>query len=58
VARACTTSDVFNAVAEADRREILDALIGGGKAVGAIVKDLSMFQRQVSENLQGERSES
>jgi hypothetical protein len=49
---------VFNAVAEADRREILDALIGGGKAVGAIVKDLSMFQRQVSENLQGERSES
>ena len=51
VARASTTSDVFNAVAEADRREILDVLIGGEKAVGAIVSDLSMSQPQVSKHL-------
>ena len=51
VARACTTSDVFNAIAEAHRREILDALITGEKAVGAIVNDLSMSQPQVSKHL-------
>jgi DNA-binding transcriptional ArsR family regulator len=51
VARASTTSDVFNAIAEADRREILDALIAGEKAVGTIVNDLSMSQPQVSKHL-------
>jgi DNA-binding transcriptional ArsR family regulator len=51
MARASTTSDVFNAVAEADRREILDVLIAGEMAVGAIVKDLSMSQPQVSKHL-------
>jgi DNA-binding transcriptional ArsR family regulator len=51
VARASTTSDVFNAVAEAHRREILDTLIAGEKAVGAIVTDLSMSQPQVSKHL-------
>ena len=51
VARSSTTSDVFNAVAEARRREILDALITGEKAVGAIVSDLSMSQPQVSKHL-------
>src|SRR6516162_9586892 len=51
VARSPTTSDVFNAVAEAHRREILDALITGEKAVGAIVNDLSMSQPQVSKHL-------
>jgi DNA-binding transcriptional ArsR family regulator len=51
VARASTTSDVFNAIAEADRREILDALLAGEKAVGAIVNDLSMSQPQVSKHL-------
>src|SRR5713226_3569139 len=51
VARASTTSDVFNAIAEAHRREILDALITGEKAVGAIVNDLSMSQPQVSKHL-------
>jgi DNA-binding transcriptional ArsR family regulator len=51
VARASTTSDVFNAIAEADRREILDALIAGEKAVGEIVNDLSMSQPQVSKHL-------
>jgi DNA-binding transcriptional ArsR family regulator len=51
VARASTTSDVFNAVADVHRREILDALIVGEKAVGAIVDDLSMSQPQVSKHL-------
>ena len=51
VARASTTSDVFNAVADIHRREILDALIPGEKAVGAIVNDLSMSQPQVSKHL-------
>src|SRR5436190_17425923 len=51
VARSPTTSDVFNAVAEARRREILDALIAGEKAVGTIVNDLSMSQPQVSKHL-------
>jgi DNA-binding transcriptional ArsR family regulator len=51
VARSSTTSDVFNAIADAHRREILDALIPGEKAVGAIVDDLSMSQPQVSKHL-------
>src|SRR5215470_15778823 len=51
VARASTTSDVFNAIAEAQRREVLDALMAGEKAVGAIVNDLSMSQPQVSKHL-------
>jgi DNA-binding transcriptional ArsR family regulator len=51
VARSSTTSDVFNAIAEAHRREILDALITGEKAVGDIVNDLSMSQPQVSKHL-------
>jgi DNA-binding transcriptional ArsR family regulator len=51
VARSSTTSDVFNAIAEARRREILDALITGEKAVGEIVNDLSMSQPQVSKHL-------
>jgi DNA-binding transcriptional ArsR family regulator len=51
VAPSSTTSDVFSAVAEVHRREILDALIGGEKAVGAIVEDLSLSQPQVSKHL-------
>ena len=51
VARSPTTSDVFNAIAEARRREVLDALIAGEKAVGEIVNDLSMSQPQVSKHL-------
>jgi DNA-binding transcriptional ArsR family regulator len=51
VARASTTSDVFNAIAETHRREILDALMAGEKTVGAIVNDLSMSQPQVSKHL-------
>jgi DNA-binding transcriptional ArsR family regulator len=51
VARASTTSDIFNAIAEAQRREVLDALIEGEKAVGTIVNDLSMSQPQISKHL-------
>ena len=51
VARSSTTSDVFNAIAEANRREILDALIAGEKPVGQIVADLAMSQPQVSKHL-------
>ena len=51
VARASTTSDVFNAIADAHRREILDSLIEGEKPVGAIVGDVSMSQPQVSKHL-------
>ena len=51
VARTSTTSDVFNAIAEAHRREILDVLIAGEKPVGAIVDDLSLSQPQVSKHL-------
>src|ERR1700733_13170168 len=51
VARSSTTSDVFNAIAEAHRREVLDVLRTGEKAVGEIVSTLSMSQPQVSEHL-------
>jgi DNA-binding transcriptional ArsR family regulator len=51
VARSSTTSDVFNAIAEAHRRDILDALITGEKAVGEIVSGLPMSQPQVSKHL-------
>jgi DNA-binding transcriptional ArsR family regulator len=51
VARSSTTSDVFNAIAETHRREILDTLIAGEKAVGTIVDDLSLSQPQVSKHL-------
>src|SRR3984885_9601905 len=51
MARASTTSDVFNAIADVHRRDILDTLIDGEKPVGAIVDDLSMSQPQVSKHL-------
>jgi DNA-binding transcriptional ArsR family regulator len=51
MARSSATSDVFNAVAEVHRRDILDTLITGEKAVGAIVNELPMSQPQVSKHL-------
>jgi len=51
VARSSTTADVFNAIAEGHRRDILDSLITGEKAVGTIVNDLAMSQPQVSKHL-------
>src|SRR5581483_7323989 len=38
-------------IAETHRREILDTLIGGEKAVGTIVSDVSLSQPQVSKHL-------
>jgi DNA-binding transcriptional ArsR family regulator len=51
MARATTTADVFNAIAEAHRREILDSLVGGEKSVGSIVEELAFSQPQVSKHL-------
>lgn len=51
MARAASTSDVFNAMAETHRREILDALREGEKPVGAIVDELTIPQPQVSKHL-------
>lgn len=51
VARASATADVFNAIAEVHRREILDVLIDGEKSVGAIVRELEVSQPQVSKHL-------
>jgi DNA-binding transcriptional ArsR family regulator len=52
VARAATTTDVFNAVAEPRRREILDALVGGEeRPVGDLVRMLGLGQPQVSKHL-------
>ncbi len=51
MARAATTADAFNAVAEPRRRAILDALALGERAVGDLVDDLGMAQPQVSKHL-------
>jgi len=51
MARSAATADVFSAVAEGHRREILDTLLAGEKAVGTIVDDLSLSQPQVSKHL-------
>jgi DNA-binding transcriptional ArsR family regulator len=51
VARASAAADVFTAVAEPLRRDILDALAAGEKPVGAIVSDLALSQPQVSKHL-------
>lgn len=51
MARSPSSADVFNAVAEAPRRRILDTLIAGEKAVGAIVDDVALPQPQVSKHL-------
>ena len=51
VSRAATTADVFNAVAEPRRRQILDALVGGECSVGDLVDTLRMGQPQVSKHL-------
>jgi DNA-binding transcriptional ArsR family regulator len=43
--------DLFTAIAEPHRRDILDALLDGEKAVGVLVADLSLAQPQVSKHL-------
>ena len=51
MARSPAAADVFHAIAETHRRDILDTLIEGEKAVGTIVSDLSLSQPQVSKHL-------
>jgi DNA-binding transcriptional ArsR family regulator len=51
MARAATTTDAFNAVAEPRRRQILDVLDGGELPVGEIVVRLGLGQPQVSKHL-------
>ena len=51
VARAATTTDAFNAVAEPRRRQILDVLAGGERPVNDLVHELGLAQPQVSKHL-------
>ena len=51
MARAATTSDTFNAVAEPHRRNILSYLAAEERAVGDIVKGLGLLQPAVSKHL-------
>ncbi|GAB3567666.1 metalloregulator ArsR/SmtB family transcription factor [Amycolatopsis endophytica] len=51
MARAATTADAFNAVAEPRRREILDLLAGGEKPVNDLVAVLGLAQPLVSKHL-------
>lgn len=51
MARAATTTDAFNAVAEPRRRQILDVLAGGELAVNEVVLRVGLPQPQVSKHL-------
>ena len=51
MARAATTTDAFNAVAEPRRREILDVLAGGECPVNDLVEAVGLGQPQVSKHL-------
>jgi DNA-binding transcriptional ArsR family regulator len=51
MARAATTADAFNAVAEPRRRQILDVLAGGERPVNDLVRLLGVAQPQVSKHL-------
>jgi len=51
MARAATTADAFNAVAEPRRRQILDVLADGERPVNDLVALLGLAQPQVSKHL-------
>jgi DNA-binding transcriptional ArsR family regulator len=51
MARAATTTDAFNAVAEPRRRQILDVLARGERPVNDLVELLGVAQPQVSKHL-------
>jgi DNA-binding transcriptional ArsR family regulator len=51
MARAATTADAFNAVAEPRRRQILDVLAAGERPVNDLVVQLGLAQPQVSKHL-------
>ena len=51
MARAATTTDAFNAVAEPRRRQILDVLVAGELSVNDLVARLGLAQPLVSKHL-------
>jgi DNA-binding transcriptional ArsR family regulator len=51
MARAATTADAFNAVAEPRRRQLLDVLARGERSVNDLVAALRLAQPQVSKHL-------
>jgi len=51
MARSATTSDTFNAIAEPQRRQILDLLAQGERSVNDIAESLGMKQPQASKHL-------
>src|SRR5689334_7674881 len=51
MARAATTSDAFNAIAEPQRRDILDVLRTGDRPVLELVEELGIAQPSVSKHL-------
>jgi DNA-binding transcriptional ArsR family regulator len=51
MARAATTSDAFNAIAEPQRRDILDVLRDGDRPVLELVGELGIAQPSVSKHL-------
>jgi DNA-binding transcriptional ArsR family regulator len=51
MARAATTADAFNAVAEPRRRQILDVLASGERPVNELVMQLGLAQPLVSKHL-------
>jgi DNA-binding transcriptional ArsR family regulator len=51
MARAATTSDAINAIAEPQRRDILVLLRGGERPVTDLARDLGMAQPQASKHL-------
>ena len=51
MARAATTADAFNAIAEPRRRQILDLLAPGERPVNDLVAELELAQPQVSKHL-------
>jgi DNA-binding transcriptional ArsR family regulator len=51
MARAATTTDAFNAVAEPRRRQLLDALAAGERPVNDLVAALGLAQPLVSKHL-------
>jgi DNA-binding transcriptional ArsR family regulator len=52
MARACTTSDPFNAIAEPRRRHILELIAGEERSVTEIADALELGQPSVSKHLQ------
>jgi DNA-binding transcriptional ArsR family regulator len=51
MARAATTTDAFNAIAEPRRRQLLDLLAAGERPVNELVAELQLPQPQVSKHL-------